>query len=261
MPVYSHTRLKTYQDCPRRFYYRYVARLWREEEPDQIATFLGSRVHDALEHLYVQLNRGITISVDELVGFFRDRWKSLWSPSIVIHEPGTTPAMYLAIGERCLKDYYRRQQPFDGARTIALERQICFRLDRQGKHQMLGFIDRLAKTEEGVWQIHDYKTNKYLPTQQDKDADPQLAYYEVGLRQMWPDAERVELVWHYLRFDTTIVSYRTPGQLEELRRSTVELIREIEAKSRDVKQFPPVESKLCDYCEYQDVCPVRKHLC
>ncbi len=49
-----------------------------------------------------------------------------------------------------------------------------------------------------------------------KDADPQLAYYEIGIRRMWKDVERVELIWHFLRFDHSIVSTRTADQLNQL---------------------------------------------
>ena len=119
----------------------------------------------------------------------------------------------------------------------------------------------MAKADGGIWQVHDYKTNKSLPTQQDKDRDPQFAYYEIGIRQMWPDAEQVELYWHFLRHDQTIKSTRTPAQLEELRRETVDLIEKIEGREQTEKAFPTHESVLCNYCDYQHVCPVRKYLC
>jgi putative RecB family exonuclease len=125
---------------------------------------------------------------------------------------------------------------------------------------MNGIIDRLGRTSAGVWQIHDYKTDKRLPTQADKDADPQLAYYEIGIRWMWPDIERVELIWHYLRFDQAICSTRTADQLAALRHETIAVITDIESRGRDADCFPTKESRLCDYCEYQVVCPVRKHL-
>jgi putative RecB family exonuclease len=88
-----------------------------------------------------------------------------------------------------------------------------------------------------------------------------LAYYEIGIRQMWPDAERVELYWHFLRHDQTIKSTRTPAQLEELRRETIDLIEQIEKRKPVEGAFPTRESALCNYCDYQEVCPVRRHLC
>lgn len=260
MAVYSHSRLETFRKCPRQFYYRYIARLPSDESPEQIATFLGSRCHEALEHLYKQVQRHRVPSLEEVVEFFREGWKANWTKEIVIQEEGLTPASYRTIGEQCIRDYYRRHQPFNQARIVGLEKRVTFPLDRKKRHRMLGYIDRLAKAEGDVWQVHDYKTNKALPTQQDKDGDPQLAYYEIGIRQMWPDAERVELYWHFLRHDQTIKSTRTSVQLEELRRETVDLIENIEGRDPAEKAFSTNETALCNYCEYQQVCPVRKHL-
>lgn len=261
MAVYSHSRLDTFRKCPRQFYYRYIAKLPLDESPEQIATFLGSRCHEALEHLYKQVHHHRVPSLEEVVEFFLNGWKVNWTKEIVIQEEGLTPAAYRTIGERCIRDYYRRNQPFDQARTVGLEKRVTFPLDRKKRHQMIGYIDRLAKADGDVWQVHDYKTNKALPTQQDKDRDPQLAYYEIGIRQMWPDAERVELYWHFLRHDQTIKSTRNSVQLEELRRETVELIEQIEGRDQVEKAFPTKESALCNYCDYQHACPVRKHLC
>ena len=260
MATYSHSRLECFRKCPRQFYYRYVAKVPLEDAPEQIATFLGTRCHETLEHLYKEVTRRRLPGLDELLNYFGERWKAEWTKDIVIRDEQMTPATYRKIGADCLRDYYRRFQPFDQSRTIGLERRIVFPLDRKGQYRMLGYIDRLAKSDGGIWQVHDYKTNQTLPTQQDKDRDPQLAFYEIGIRQMWPDAEQVELYWHFLRFDHTIKSTRTPVQLNELRRETVDLIEQIEGREKAETAFPTHESPLCNYCDYQHVCPVRKHL-
>lgn len=261
MAKYSHSRLESFRKCPRQFYYRYVAKVPLEDAPEQIATFLGTRCHETLEHLYKEVARRRLPGLDELLSYFAERWKAEWTKDIVILDEQMKPADYRKIGTECVRDYYRRFQPFDQSRTIGLERRVEIALDRKGEYRMLGYIDRLAKADGGVWQVHDYKTNQSLPTQQDKDRDPQLAYYEIGIRQMWPDAEEVELYWHFLRFDHTIKSTRTSAQLDELRRETVDVIKQIEGRDQIEKAFPTRESALCNYCDYQHVCPVRKHLC
>lgn len=77
---------------------------------------------------------------------------------------------------------------------------------------------------------------------------------------MWPDVEKVELVWRFLRFDLSIISARRLTQLEELKQHTLETISDIESRSPSDDAFPTQESGLCNYCEYQATCPVRKHL-
>ncbi|MBI5711602.1 MAG: PD-(D/E)XK nuclease family protein [Candidatus Eisenbacteria bacterium] len=260
MSPYSHSRLETYRQCPRKFHYRYVARVELPEEPEQIAAFLGSRVHEALEHLYTQVRKGPVVALRDLLDHYRRIWNEEWTDQVVIHDQGMTPDAYREIGERCLAGYYRRHHPFDQAITVDVEMRLRFPLDESAGHVMTGFIDRLARTPDGTWQIHDYKTANRLPTQAAQDRDTQLALYQIGLATMWKEVERVELVWHFLRFDTSIVSTRTPGQLEQVRAGTLATIADIESRGKSEAGFPPRESGLCDYCEFQALCPVRRHL-
>lgn len=40
--------------------------------------------------------------------------------------------------------------------------QVTFNLDKEGLYRITGFIDRLDKTHDGVFEIHDYKTGNSL---------------------------------------------------------------------------------------------------
>jgi len=66
----------------------------------------------------------------------------------------------------------------------------------------------------------------------------------------------VKLIWHYLAFDKDLVSTRSPADIQSLIERTKALIDEIES----AQDFPPQESRLCDWCEYPDLCPMRKHI-
>jgi putative RecB family exonuclease len=120
---------------------------------------------------------------------------------------------------------------------------------------MTGYIDRLSRTSDGVVQIRDYKTSAHLPSQEDADNDRQLGLYQIGIQKRWPDIKNIELIWHYLAFDRELVSSRSDEVISRLVGDTTKLIDEIES----AEEFPPRESGLCDWCEYPDLCPMRKH--
>jgi putative RecB family exonuclease len=124
------------------------------------------------------------------------------------------------------------------------------------QHEVLGYIDRVDKIEDGVWEIHDYKTSASLMTQDKADADRQLALYELAIRTMYPGVERLTLVWHYLAFDQEVRSSRSPEQLADLREQVLGSIRHIEAQ----RTFPTRVSSLCDWCDYRPQCPAWRHL-
>jgi len=260
MTTYSHSKIEAFRQCPRKFYYKYIAKVELEDASEQIATFMGSRAHDCLEHLYARVGKGIVPTLEVLKERFDAAWKEQWTKDIVIHDREMTGADYQKLGWRCVEQYYRRFHPFDQAVVVGLEQMIRFPLDDAEKYGMVGYIDRLAKTADGIWQIHDYKTNSRLPTQQDMDANPQLAYYEIGVRRRWKGVKRVELVWHFLQFDHSISSTRTLEQLTVLKASAIATIKDIERRDREEKGFPTNEGPLCAYCDYEEVCPARKHL-
>jgi hypothetical protein len=71
---------------------------------------------------------------------------------------------------------------------------------------------------DGLYEIHDYKTNTELPAQKFLDEDRQLAMYSIWVKQEFEDCKDVRLVWHFLAHDTEMDSYRTEEQLAGLRK-------------------------------------------
>jgi hypothetical protein len=94
--------------------------------------------------------------------------------------------------------------------------------------------------------------------QQNLDEDRQLALYQLGVQQMWPDRKGFELVWHYLSVPERRTSRRTDVDIDALVQSTMNLIREIQQAGVD-DNFPTKETRLCNWCEYMSFCPAKVH--
>lgn len=251
MPAYSHSRLSTFEQCRLKYKYRYVDRIKREE--DSIEAFLGSRFHDVMEKVYAE-RVFWKPGVEDLKNYFNELWKKNWGDHVFVVRNDRTPGDYQQIGLKAIEDYHKRHAPFQEGRVLGIERRVAAELD--GGHSVFGFIDRLMEVEDGHYEIHDYKTSGSLPEQSYFDADRQLALYEIAVRKMWPnEVKSVDLVWHYVVFDREMRSKRTPEQLEELKKSTIALIGEIERTG----EFPPFETNLCRWCDYQDICPLFAH--
>ena len=253
MPLYSHSRLSTFEQCRLKFKYTYLDRLPREEE--SIEAFVGQRFHEAMEKLYGELAFRVA-TADELKAFFDAQWEKNFGPHVHIVKRGREPEGYRAIGLKAIDDYCRRYAPYDDARTLGVERRLIVDLDDSGERRVQCYLDRIAARHDGVVEIHDYKTSASLPTQAQLDRDRQLGLYEIAVRSAWPDTREVELVWHYVAFDREMRSRRTPEELARLRESTAVLIGEVER----CEEFPPTESALCPYCSFQDICPLFAHL-
>jgi putative RecB family exonuclease len=249
-PVYSPSRISTYESCPRQYRYRYIDRIPREEE--SIEAFLGSRVHEALNRLYRDLLLEKHPHLDELLNYYDTEWRRRWHDQVRIVKQDNSIEDYKRLGERCLKDYHDAHKPFDRGLTLGLEHRVTSSLDPVGRYRIQGYIDRLVSVGSGRYEIHDFKTSGRLPVQGVLDADRQLALYQLGVQGTWPEAKEIELVWHYLAFGKELRSRRTPEALDRLKATTIALIDRIEADT----EFRPIKSALCHWCAYKDICPV-----
>ena len=249
--VFSHSRLSSFEKCPKQFYFRYVLRLPAETE--SVEAFLGKRVHEVLERLYLVIREGRVPSLAQVVRRFEANWQEAFQAErIRIVRSELDPAHYREVGVRSLRNFYRRYYPFDGEETLGIEERVSFALDAAGTYRMQGVIDRLVRTRDGAIEIHDYKTGRRVPPQRALDEDRQLALYQLGLAARLDGAPEVRLVWHYLAVDQMRVSRRNAEQLEALRERTIGLIDSIQGEQR----FEPRPGPLCSWCEYRERCPI-----
>jgi putative RecB family exonuclease len=254
MPSFSHSRIGAYETCPLQYKYAYIDRIKVEVE-DTVETFLGTRVHEALEKLYRDKRFEKWLTLEELLAYFNKRWKEQWKDSIIIVKKDYTQENYRKMGERYLTDYYERYKPFDRGKILGLETNEFLSLDQEGNYRFHIRIDRLTDMGNGLYEVHDYKTGSSLPKQEDLDNDRQLAMYSLWVRNQFKDFKKVRLVWHFLAFDKEMDSYRTKEELENLKQEVLAKIREIEL----TKEYPAQVSELCNWCLYKGICPMWKH--
>ena len=248
--IYSHSRLATFEDCPKRFEYRYVLKIPTDTEG--IEAFVGKRVHEVLERLYKATDRGQVPSLEKVIHRYHRLFEEGFDADRVrIVREGTPVEFYQQMGERCLTGYYRRHYPFDGDETLGIEQRVTFSLDETREYRFQGIIDRIVRARDGAIEIHDYKTGRRVPTQKQLDEDRQLALYQIGLADRYPD-QPMRLVWHYLQQDRKLTSTRTPEQLRILSEDTMSVVDRINTET----EFKPRRSALCDWCEYNDRCPI-----
>lgn len=246
--AYSHSSLSCYEHCPRKYQYRYIEGL--QPERRGIEAFSGSMVHLALQHLHQRADDGMVLDEEEVINFLRERWEENIGDDVVIVKKDMTRSDHLRRAETGLRAYHRHYHPFDRGRTVGLEHGINFKVRGDREHSLVGYIDRLTAVGDGIFEIHDYKTGKRLPTAAELHQDRQLALYEIGVRQNFPQVREVRLVWHYLSHDKEMTSCRSAEELIALEHNVGRLIDRIES----CRCFPNRTGPLCRWCEYCDIC-------
>jgi putative RecB family exonuclease len=251
LPAYSHSRLNTFENCGLHYQYRYVDKIrtgWQS-----IEAFMGKCVHEVLEELYKDLSAAQSDGPEPLVARFEKLWDEKLTSDVHVVRPDLDAGYYRQAGGRCIRNYWERNYPFviDPAKIIGLEMRVDLDLDSARKYRMMGFIDRAQHAESGVIEIHDYKSSARLPRDSVLRYDRQLSLYEIGLRQRFPDTEKVRLIWHYVAHGKEFVEERTQKDLDRIKRNCISLINTIEKAT----VFPAKKGPLCAWCEYQDRCP------
>lgn len=240
--VYSHSKLSLYEQCPEAYKVKYIDRTF-PELPSSIHAFLGSAVHDALEHLYDKLMGGKVLELDEVIENFAKNWHDQYSLDIRV-PVGDRVEDYFNKGVKFLVSYYQSNLPFS-KNTVDLEKKIFFPL-KEGVY-IVGYIDRLEKHEDGSYEVHDYKTNEKMKVQEEVDRDRQLAFYHLGLQDTFGKDVKVKLTWHFLAHNKKIHSFRTSEQLEKLKIETLALIDRI----NKTEKWPACGKPWCDWCAYK----------
>jgi putative RecB family exonuclease len=255
MTTYSHSRISTYENCPYKYKLQYIEKQ-KPESPTTIEAFMGSMVHETLEHLYKLKKFKKRVALNVLIKFYRDLWTKNYSDDILIvkeDKEKVSADNYRKMGEKMIKDYYERMRPFEDMTILGLE--TTDRMTLPDGNQWHVRIDKLGCDSEGNYFVCDYKTNSRMKNQEEADADRQLALYSVWVKDKFKDAKSVKLIWHMLAFNKDAISERTDEQLEKLQNEIIEIIKEIES----VTEFPTNVTALCDYCGFKSECPSFKH--
>ena len=74
MEVYSHSRIKCFENCRKQFHFRYVLKL--PQETEGIEAFVGKRVHEVLERLYIFVRQGLIPDLPRVIHRYEQLWEA-----------------------------------------------------------------------------------------------------------------------------------------------------------------------------------------
>lgn len=237
----SYSAFDTFNRCPLQYKFSYVDRVKVPEKPE---FFFGSLIHSIVQ--YALTKDPIIPPLDELTTILKTKWRDDVFPSKQESE------QYFDFGMEMLRKFHAGLKP--GLRNIvATEKR--FQIPLNEKHILSGVIDRVDKLPFGGYEVVDYKTSKKLPTQIDVDKDKQLCIYNLAVNNLWPDIKDIRLTLYFLKFDTQISTKRRADEVEEIKEEIIDTAERIEKEN----EYLPKDNPLCDWCDYQKMCPLKKH--
>src|SRR3989338_4556524 len=252
----SYSALNTFKQCPQRFKFQIIDKIKAPRSPEAM---FGSSVHGAMKFIFS--HDPLFPTLDEVLGHFSENWKSSAGKSSK-QLPVELVQVYEESGRSMIKNFYKNNPPWNFSVVDTESHFEVLLPDEKGQaHILAGIIDRVDKIGDGEYEIIDYKTSRRLPSQEAADMDFQMSLYHMALMRKWPgtDPAKIKLSLYFLKHNEKISSKRSKEALEATREAVLKTIREIEQKIAK-NDFPPVVSKLCDYCAYKPICPAWRHL-
>jgi len=242
----SYSSLNTYQNCPLKYKFKEIDKL---KEPKSKEAVFGSTLHDVMKFIHTP---GIlSPTLDQALEHFSNSWNpAVWENSDEERAAFTQ-------GVKIIQDYYRKNNPAD-FNIVNLESRFQFEIGPEtNRHIVSGIIDRIDRTEDG-FEIIDYKTQKKMPTQERVENDMQLSVYLQAFLSQYPheiaNLEHIKVSLYFLKHGVKLSAKRTEEQLKKSEETFLETIKSIEEK-----KFEPNISPLCDWCGFQNICPMWKH--
>ncbi len=110
MPIYSHSQLSMYEECPWKYKLRYRDKIKRDIEG--VEGFLGTMVHETLKKCYDNARFTRVNTLSDLLAYYNKIWQENWHDAIHIMKQDLTQEDYRALGEKMVKIYYERYSPF-----------------------------------------------------------------------------------------------------------------------------------------------------
>ncbi len=241
--VWSYSRIKSFYDCPYKFYLKYIVGIRSKEE--MFFSSYGSFIHKLIE-LYYRGEKTKEQLCDMYLQEFRSKVKG--------HAPSKKVfGNYFRDG----LTYFKEFEPFP-YKAEAVEKRVSFLV---GDLSFVGYIDFFGKSNEGVCILDNkskalkQRSGNSKPTKTDEELDEylrQLYLYAAGIEQETGEVPK-RLCFNCFRSRTLIEEpFRKKAYLEAKEWAT----KSVERITEETDFKPSVDYFKCTYlCDVRNHCP------
>lgn len=238
----SYSALNSYQTCPLKYKFQYIDKI---RTPKSKEAVFGTLIHSTLN--FVHTPAILAPSMEQAMDHFSKNWNSdVWENEL-------EERAAFSQGIEIIRRYYN-DNDIAKVNIVALESPFQIKL---GEHVVSGIIDRIDRTEDG-YEIVDYKTAKKMPSQEKVDNDVQLTIYLQAFLDRYPEEiknlNNLKVSLYFVKHGAKLTSTRTKEDLKNIKDKFLEVIAKI-----GESEFQPAINPLCDWCDFQNRCPMWRH--
>lgn len=240
--LFSFSSISRFKSCPKGYEYKYIEKL--PEDFVSIEGYLGTSVHTTLEWAYQERIEGKEPDLTDVHENFKQAfWNKENLEKTRIIKDGATVINYFDQGKEFITFFFKRIFSCDNSTTLQLEHKFEICLADEIKYK--GVIDRVAKGEDGIIRVIDFKTGRAVHPM----SNLQLPSYALYIFEQNIDNEICLCIEDLSKQRTMAI----PFQREDVKYVRSGLLQEIEQilLTEDFKTNP---SGLCRWCGYNQVC-------
>lgn len=247
----SYSAITTYQGCPLRYYFRYIAGL--PEKTVSSSLVFGSAVHRAVEHHFNELMAGNEPpTLDALVGEYDRHWSEADPQTVQFGKDDNLESLG-RLATRMFGAFQTSLLATPTGRIIGVEEELRGNIVA-GCPDLLGRIDLIVETADELL-VTDLKTSRsrWSREQADDSAGQLLLYHEL-VRSFAP-RKRVRLQFAVLTKtkEPAVDLHEVPADRRAIDRT--KRIVETVWRAIDAQVFYPAPSPMqCSGCSFREQC-------
>jgi putative RecB family exonuclease len=232
-------RIQIYKQCPRKYKWIYIDRIWDEYKKPRPYLDFGNSLHLTLRDYY-RIGGPQRHDLEKLLSIYEGRWVSKGYESPAQEEE------YRQVGQQALILYFKahRDKPI---RIVFAERTLRTKLPTVG---LFGKIDRLDLTEDESFEVVDYKTGKSRIGEDEAEDALALPIYDILVKANYGDDRVVKVTRYMLRENKAESRIEPPERLEQVR---MEVSRIAETITGDT-DFAATPNRFCRWCDFLEIC-------
>ncbi|HYN71719.1 MAG TPA: RecB family exonuclease [Nakamurella sp.] len=243
----SPSRATDFKTCPLLYRYRAVDRL--PEAPSAPAV-RGTLVHSTLERMFGRPAEART--PDLTVADVEPLWEQMATeyPQLAELIPAKDLPGWLTSARDLVRTYFSLEDP---RRFTPEACELAIEIEVRDGVPLRGFVDRLDRAATGQLRVVDYKTGRSPGPDFEAKALYQLKFYALMIFRM-RGVIPAQLKLIYLA-DALSLTY-SPSEEELVAfEAGVAALWEAIVRARRTGDFPPRQSRVCEWCSYQAFCP------